>query len=118
MPATLVWGRGFRVGQSIQPSGKECSEVFGIDGGQEPISWASITEMEEAAARLGIDSDLWPIYREYEVDTDIPLKDAEIRSSKLRSALVNVGEDALRENHWLSVVLRILQGGNSFFIIP
>lgn len=118
MPATLVWGKGFRVGQSIQPSGKECSEVFGIDGGQEPISWASITEMEAAAAKHGIGPDLWPIYRECEVDTDIPLQEAETRSAKLRSALMSIGEDALRGNHWLAVVLRLLQGGNSFFIMP
>ena len=118
MPATLVFGKGFRIEQSVLPSGEEYTEVLGIDGGQEPISWASVTEMEEVTARYGIGAELWPIYRGCEIEAEIPLEDAEIRSSKLRTALAKIGDDALRGNYWLSAVLRILQGGNSFFIMP
>lgn len=118
MPATLVWGKGFRIYEATEPSGRKCLEVRGVDGGQEPISWSSVAEIEELAAEWGVEPSLWPIYRGCEAGVDIPLQDAETRSKELSKALEAIDVETLDRSYWLAVVLRLLRAGNAFFIMP
>ena len=59
----------------------------------------------------------WPIYRDCEVEADIPLEDTKRRSTELRTALESVPADVIENDYWLSFVVRLLRQGNSFFVM-
>ena len=117
MPATMVWGKGFRVQNITLRPGEVQQEVLGIDGGSEMISWASVAEMESVAEQHGVNRDCWPTYRECENESDVPLEDAERRSSELRTILARLDSRIVEGSYWLSFVRKILLEGNSFFIM-
>jgi len=117
MPATLVWGKGFRMENVILPSGEVYADVSGIDGGVEFLSWSSVREMESIAEQYGVTRETWPIYRNCEIESDVPLEEAQQRSAALRVALEKIEPHVLNENYWLSVICRLLRSGNSFFIM-
>jgi hypothetical protein len=117
MPATLIWGNGFRIEEATLPSGKVYREVTGIDGGEEFLSWSSVEEMESLAEQYGVDRQTWPVYRDCEDESKVPLKEAQERSAALAIALEGMDPRVVQENHWLSFIWRLLRDGNSFFIM-
>ncbi len=118
MPATLVWGKGFVMRPSSTPLGREVDEVFGIEGGYEPISWSSVTRIEDLTAQHGVNRELWPVYEGLESNTDIPLDQAQELSRQLLEALENIDPTIIEDDHWLQLIVRLLREGNSFFIMP
>lgn len=117
MPANLVWGKGFRTEETTTPLGKAYEHVVGIDGGLEMISWSSVGEIEALAERYGVSRQIWPIYRGCEIETEVPLEDAERRSAQLRTALKEVDPGVLEQDYWLRIIWKFLCDGNAFFIM-
>jgi len=117
MAANLVWGKGFKLEPTLLPSGETYDEVSGIDVGCTSIAWSSVTALEEVAERHGIGKASWPIYRDCEVEADVPLEEAQQRSAELRTALESVPADVIENDYWLSFVVRLLRQGNSFFVM-
>lgn len=113
MPATLVWGKGFQLVTS--PDGHE--EIFGIDGGTEFISWSSVEEIQALLQQHGLEKNIWPVYPDCEVDSEVPLGDAQDRCASLRIALDRIDARVIDENHWLEFIHRILRDGYTFFIM-
>jgi len=74
--------------------------------------------MESLAEQHGVSKQIWPIYRGYEIESEVPLKDAERRSAELRIALEGVEHRVIKEDYWLSFIYGLLRDGNSFFIMP
>ena len=99
------------------PSGEVYKEVNGIDGGMEMISWSSVAEMESLTEKYGVSKQTWPVYRDCEVEIEVPLEDAQKRSAELRIALDRVDPGVLQGDYWLSFINRLLNDGNSFFIM-
>ncbi|MGK3967880.1 hypothetical protein WMF38_27390 [Sorangium sp. So ce118] len=117
MPATLVWGKGFRLEDAVNPSGGSYQEVTGIDGGTEFLSWSSVEEVRSLAERHGVSRETWPVYPDCEVESEVPLEDAQERSAALRIALEGMDPRVVEGDYWLGFVVRLLRAGNSFFIM-
>src|SRR5437016_1249073 len=117
MPAILIWGKDFRLEASATNLGQECKEIVPVDGGREMISWSSVAEMEALAALHGVSKDRWPIYRDCETAESVPLDDARQRSADLRDALGTIDPVVVQNDYWLSIISRLLQSGNSFFVM-
>ncbi|KYF86991.1 hypothetical protein BE17_19775 [Sorangium cellulosum] len=117
MPATLVWGKGFQLEDVTDPSGGRHQEVKGIDGGTDFISWSSVEEVKSLAERHGVDRETWPVYPDCEVESDVPLEDAQKRSAALRIALEGMAPRVVEEDYWLSFIFRLLRDDNYFFIM-
>jgi hypothetical protein len=117
MAGILVWGKGFTREPTVLPSGEPFTEVNGIAGGCESISWSSVGDIQRIAAEHGVSRTLWPTYAGVDNEADIPLEDAQRRSAALRSALDDVPADVIDNDYWLSFVARILRAGNSFFVM-
>jgi len=117
MPANLVWGKGFRMEETTTPLGEPYQHVLGIDGGLEMISWSSVAEMESLAEQHGVNKEIWPTYRDCEIESEVPLEDAMRRSTELRTALEAIDPRVVDGNYWLSFVWRLLREGNAFFIM-
>jgi len=117
MPATLIWGKGFRLVDDVDPLGKVCKDVIGIEGGVEFLSWSSVTEIQSLAEQYGVRRENWPAYRDCEVPEEVPLEDAQKRSAELRIALEDMPARVIEEDHWLKIISRLLRDGNAFFIM-
>ena len=122
MAANLFWGKEFRLKPTPLASGETYGEVSGIDVGCTSIAWSSVAALEELAERCGVGAMRgrkanWPIYRDCEVEADIPLEDTKRRSTELRAALESVPADVIENDYWLSFVVRLLRQGNSFFVM-
>jgi hypothetical protein len=117
MPATLIWGRGFVTTNATASTGQVYQEVSGIDGGMEMISWSSVAEIESLAETHGVSRSSWPVYRDCELESQVPLEDAQRRSDLLRAAFQSLEPRILQENHWLGFIAGLLRDGNSFFVM-
>ena len=115
---SFVWGRGFRLVESLTPTGRTVLELEGIDGGHEPISWSSFRDLREFCAAMGVPLDAWPAYPDCDVDSEVPLDDVAIRSDGLRHMLVSLPSEAADGNFWLQLIRRLLKDGHQFFIVP
>jgi len=113
----LVWGKGFRLEETTTPLGEPYQEVFGIDGDLTTISWSSVEEIEALAEQHGVRRQIWPIYRDCEIESEVPLKDAERRSAEVRTALERVDPRVVEGSYWLAFIAKLLRDGNAFFIM-
>jgi len=113
VPATLVFGNGFRLVES--PEGH--LEVVGIDGGTEFISWSTLDAVQSLAEKHGVDKQSWPVYPDCEVESEVPLEDAQNRSAALRLALERVDASVVEGDYWLRFIHKILRDGHSFFVM-
>jgi hypothetical protein len=73
--------------------------------------------MQRVAAGYGATEDLWPVYPDCEIDSDVPLEDAVERPTQLRSLLDDIPDNVVENDYWLNVVRRLLRAGNSFFVM-
>jgi hypothetical protein len=108
---------GFRLVSKTAASGKACEEVFGIDGGVEWLSWSSVTGIQNLAEQYGISKAIWPVYRDIEVESRVPLDDAEEKSGQLKAALELMPQEVIEKDHWLGLIWKLLQQGHAFFIM-
>lgn len=114
MPATLIWGKGFR--RNVN-SGELSEEIIGVDGGTEFVSWSSVDAMQSLAEQHGVNRHMWPVYPDCEVESDVPLEDAERRSVALRIALEQLDSRVVEGDYWLNRIRSLLRGGNAFFVM-
>lgn len=117
MPATLIWGKGFRLVDDPTLSGEPVKHVVGIDGGSDMLSWTSVEAMEALAEQHGVKREIWPIYPDCEIESEVPLEDAARRSAELRNALQRVDPGVVEGDYWLSYIWRLLRDGHTFFIM-
>ena len=117
MPATLIWGKGLRLAEEPTPSGQPNQHIVGIARYSDMISWSSVGEMESLAEQHGVSKAIWPIYRNCEIESEVPLDDAVRRSVELRTALQNVDPRVVEGDYWLNHIWKLLRDGNAFFIM-
>lgn len=118
MPATLVWGKNLRL-ESVrfEYGQRESCEVVGDDSGSAPISWSSVKELMEFAKRNGIPGQVWPVYEEIEVESQIPLDEVKERSERLRHLLLALRPEVVSGNSWLEFVVGLAKKGYSMFVM-
>lgn len=117
MPATLVWGKEFRLVDDTDARGQVYKDVIGIDGGVEFLSWSSVTEIKALAEQYGVNRETWPVYPDCEIPSEVPLDDAQKRSTALWVALEDVPVRVVENDYWLKIILTLLRDGNSFFVM-
>lgn len=117
MAAMMIWGKGFQKNEYNLSSGDVTWSFSGVDGGQESIAWSSVREMMSLTERYGISKNIWPVYPDCDVESEAPVEDAQQRSAELRVALQRVDLSVVEGDYWLRFVHKILNEGNSFFVM-
>jgi hypothetical protein len=118
MPATLTWGKKFAVRTTKLTSGEEYAEVYGIEGDCVPISWHSLSQLQHKSEAYGISWQMWPIYPDCDVDTDVPLGDVQEKAKHLYEALNRLAPDVVSSDYWLQFIFDLLREGHLFFVVP
>jgi hypothetical protein len=117
MAGMLIWGKGFEMSPITLSSGELSETISGIGGGMKSIAWSSVEDMRRLAEQHGVSKDIWPVYPDCDIESEVPRADAERRSAALRLALERLDPRALKANDWLEFVAQILRDGNSFFVM-
>ncbi|MDI1479285.1 hypothetical protein [Polyangium sp. y55x31] len=111
MGATLIIGKGLH----LMDAGDGTMEISGAPIDSTNMSWSSIRELRECAARhLGIPPEHWPFYEDVELERDLPLADARRKCVRLRTALASYAEEDLPDDYWLRFLARMLREGWDF----
>ena len=112
MGATLCMGKDVRFIQATDGA----IEITGTPIESTNISWSSISELKELAARhLGISPEDWPFYEEVELEEDIPLADVRRKCIKLRTVLLSYSEEDLPDDYWIRHFSKLLREGWDFW---
>lgn len=117
MPATLIWEKMSRAGEGAPSSGQVSQDVLDVCGNMEMVSWSSVKEMESLVEGYGIVRNMWPIYRDCEIKSEIPLEEARQRSAALRIALEKIDPHVVENSYWLRFIYKVLCDGNYFYIM-
>ena len=117
MPATLIWEKMTRAGEGAPSSGQIPQDALNVRENMEMMSWSSVKEMESLVEKYGVAKNLWPIYRDCEIKSEIPLEEARQRSAGLQIALEKIDPHVVESSYWLSFVYKILRDDNYFYIM-
>lgn len=115
MAGSLIHSKTFRVERYEGRDGKPHYEVLPEDGDYDVMSYSTWSEVRRYCAALGIASEVWPDFTDYQSAIDVPLDEVDAKQGPFLRAIESLPAEAVARNDALGRIVEYLRRGEKIF---